>query len=133
MLSLLNYSFGRRVTLAPAVNSACPSDPPGGISGHQEESPTELLPSLLRLSWLLGQSSLMGELPVNFAKKNSKSRNSQACTILPFLSFFSVFLGWQKSVSFSMLYTFLFISVALPDDVLNFILFIENRHGSREG
>lgn len=72
MLSLLNYSFGRRVTLAPAVNSACPSDPPDGISGHQEESPTELPPSLLRLSWLLGQSSLMGELPVNFAKRTVK-------------------------------------------------------------
>ena len=74
----------------------------------------------------------MGELPVNFAKKNSKTRNIQACTILQFLSFFSVFIGWQKSVSFSMLYIFLFISLALPDDVLNFILFIENRHGSGE-
>lgn len=133
MLSLLNYSFGRKVTLAPTVNSTCPSSPPDRISGHQEENPTELPPSLLRMSWLLGQSSLMGELPVNFAKKNSKSRNRQACTILQFLSFFSVFLGWQKSVSFSMLYIFLFISLALPDDVLNFILFIENRHSSGEG
>lgn len=91
---------------------------------------TKLPCSLLRLSQLWVQSSLASKLPVNFAKKNSKSRNSQACTILQFLSFFSVFLGWQKSAPRSMLYIFLFISLSLPDDLINFNLFIQNSHCS---
>jgi hypothetical protein len=58
-------------------------------------------------------------MPVKFAKKNS-----QAWRILQFLSLFGVFLGCQELISSSVLYAFLFTSLPLPDDLLNFILFI---------